>query len=96
MHATAPTCALVLCRAAFGDYFGITVAGYPEAHPDVVSEDPAEMEQAYQKDLAYLKEKVCPHGKSLLRHTSRKLPVLSGWWAASSHTDTPLSQWAAF
>ena len=44
----------------FGDYFGITVAGYPEAHPDVVSEDPAEMEQAYQRDLAYLKEKVWP------------------------------------
>ena len=55
-----PTCALELCRAAFGDYFGITVAGYPEAHPDVVSEDPAEMEQAYQRDLAYLKEKVWP------------------------------------
>ncbi len=53
-----PTCALALCRAAFGDYFGITVAGYPEAHPDVVSDDPAEMEQAYQRDLAYLKEKV--------------------------------------
>ena len=53
-----PNLCLGLCRAAFGDYFGITVAGYPEAHPDVVSDDPAEMEQAYQRDLAYLKEKV--------------------------------------
>ena len=58
----------MLCRAAFGDYFGITVAGYPEAHPDVVSEDPAEMEQAYQRDLAYLKEKVGAPGTSLLWH----------------------------
>eukprot|EP00891_Asterochloris_glomerata_P001320 jgi/Astpho2/1320/e_gw1.00024.9.1_t len=63
------SCALDLVkhiRAAFGDYFGITVAGYPEAHPDVVSDDPAEMEQAYQRDLAYLKEKVDAGGEVIV------------------------------
>ncbi|KAK6921246.1 Methylenetetrahydrofolate reductase-like [Dillenia turbinata] len=35
-------CALDLVkhiRAKYGDYFGITVAGYPEAHPDVIQSD---------------------------------------------------------
>lgn len=41
----------------FGDFFGIAVAGYPEAHPDAIVEDPAEMEANYRKDIAYLKEK---------------------------------------
>ena len=45
-------------RATYGDYFGIGVAGYPEAHPDTITDDPAENEANYQKDLAYLKEKV--------------------------------------
>ena len=30
-----------------------------EAHPDVIGEDGTASEEAYQKDLAYLKEKVC-------------------------------------
>jgi hypothetical protein len=34
------------------------VAGYPEAHPDVISEDPQQMREAYWKDIQYLKEKV--------------------------------------
>ncbi len=45
-------------RATYGDYFGIGVAGYPEAHPDVISDDPVKNEESYQKDLAYLKQKV--------------------------------------
>ena len=36
-------------RERYGDYFGISVAGYPEGHPDSVN---------YQQDLIYLKEKV--------------------------------------
>lgn len=55
-------CALDLVkyvRKEFGDYFGITVAGYPEAHPDVIVEDEAAMEENYKSDLMYLKEKVC-------------------------------------
>ena len=45
-------------RSNYGDYFGITVAGYPEAHPEVITDDPEEMERAYQNDLQYLKKKV--------------------------------------
>lgn len=35
------------------------MAGYPEAHPDVISEDPEKMKEAYWSDIHYLKEKVC-------------------------------------
>ncbi len=35
-------------RKEYGDYFGISVAGYPEGHPD----------GGYRKDLKYLKMKV--------------------------------------
>ncbi|MCL7031391.1 hypothetical protein MKW94_021456 [Papaver nudicaule] len=54
-------CALDLVRHIkknYGDFFGITVAGYPEAHPEVIGEDGVATPEAYQKDLAYLKEKV--------------------------------------
>ncbi|GFP87169.1 probable methylenetetrahydrofolate reductase [Phtheirospermum japonicum] len=53
-------CALDLVkhiRSQYGDYFGITVAGYPEGHPDVI-QDGAASAEAYQNDLAYLKRKV--------------------------------------
>ncbi|KAK9819788.1 hypothetical protein WJX72_002386 [[Myrmecia] bisecta] len=54
-------CALDLVKyikAKYGDYFGITVAGYPEAHPDVIVDDPEQMEKNYWSDLHYLKQKV--------------------------------------
>ncbi|CAN0922991.1 Methylenetetrahydrofolate reductase 1 [Linum grandiflorum] len=54
-------CALDLVkhmRSKYGDYFGITVAGYPEAHPDVIGSDGLATPEAYQSDLAYLKQKV--------------------------------------
>lgn len=54
-------CALDLVkhiRSKYGDYFGITVAGYPEAHPDMIKNDMGATEEDYQKDLAYLKSKV--------------------------------------
>ena len=66
---------LVLCRNKYGEYFGITVAGYPEAHPDAIVSDAAEMDKIYWNDLHYLKEKVVTqqtsHGDArmlVLRH----------------------------
>ncbi|XP_062212821.1 methylenetetrahydrofolate reductase (NADH) 1 [Phragmites australis] len=54
-------CALDLVqhiRAKYGDYFGITVAGYPEAHPDAIQGEGGATLEAYSNDLAYLKRKV--------------------------------------
>lgn len=54
-------CALDLVkyiRKEHGDYFGIAVAGYPEAHPDAISDDPELQDKAYWNDINYLKEKV--------------------------------------
>lgn len=54
-------CALDLVqhiRAKYGDYFGITVAGYPEAHPDQIDSAGVASLEAYNNDLAYLKRKV--------------------------------------
>ncbi|KAL0551444.1 hypothetical protein IC582_010532 [Cucumis melo] len=53
-------CALDLVkhiREKYGDYFGITVAGYPEAHPDVIGSNGVATTEGYQSDLAYLKKK---------------------------------------
>ncbi|KAL5991439.1 hypothetical protein ACLOJK_012348 [Asimina triloba] len=53
-------CALDLVkhvRAKYGDYFGITVAGYPEAHPDMI-QDGTVTAEGYQSELSYLKSKV--------------------------------------
>ena len=54
-------CALDLVRyirQQHGDYFGITVAGYPEAHPDSIVDDAEQMAANYAANLAYLKQKV--------------------------------------
>ncbi|KAM0015911.1 putative methylenetetrahydrofolate reductase (NAD(P)H) [Helianthus debilis subsp. tardiflorus] len=54
-------CALDLVehiRRSYGDYFGIAVAGYPEAHPEVIESNGLATPEAYAKDLAYLKRKV--------------------------------------
>ena len=45
-------------RQKYGDYFGIAVAGYPEAHPDRIVSDPEEMKKNYWADIHYLKQKV--------------------------------------
>lgn len=47
------------CREKYGDYFGIGVAGYPEAHPDVIVDDADKMKANYWADIEYLKKKVC-------------------------------------
>ncbi|CAI9777097.1 unnamed protein product [Fraxinus pennsylvanica] len=59
-------CALDLVkhiRAQYGDYFGITVAGYPEGHPDVIQ---VATEEAYENELAYLKKKVDAGGEVIV------------------------------
>jgi 5,10-methylenetetrahydrofolate reductase len=55
------SCALDLVkyiRQEYGDYFGITVAGYPEAHPDTIVDDKEQMEKNYWENIDYLKKKV--------------------------------------
>ncbi|CAA2954613.1 probable methylenetetrahydrofolate reductase [Olea europaea subsp. europaea] len=65
-------------RAQYGDFFGITVAGYPgwiansfslfsfsEGHPDVIQNGVA-TEEAYQNELAYLKKKVDAGGEVII------------------------------
>ncbi|KAH9611345.1 hypothetical protein KSS87_023187 [Heliosperma pusillum] len=54
-------CALDLVnhmRKKYGDYFGITVAGYPECHPDAIEANGLATPESYASDLAYLKQKV--------------------------------------
>jgi methylenetetrahydrofolate reductase (NADPH) len=54
------SCALDLVkyiREKHGDYFGIGIAGYPEGHPDVITDDPEQMEKAHLSDMDYLKKK---------------------------------------
>uniref|UniRef100_A0A061S486 methylenetetrahydrofolate reductase (NADH) n=1 Tax=Tetraselmis sp. GSL018 TaxID=582737 RepID=A0A061S486_9CHLO len=63
------SCALDLVkyiRETHGDYFGIGVAGYPEAHPDVITDDPEAMEKAYRSDLDYLKKKIDAGGELII------------------------------
>ncbi|EFN59771.1 hypothetical protein CHLNCDRAFT_33591 [Chlorella variabilis] len=55
------SCALDLVkyiRAEHGDFFGIGVSGYPEAHPDVIVEDERQMRKNYWADIEYLKQKM--------------------------------------
>ncbi|KAG8369333.1 hypothetical protein BUALT_Bualt14G0000500 [Buddleja alternifolia] len=61
-------CALDLVkhiRSKYEDYFGITVAGYPEGHPDVI-QDGVVTPEAYQNELAYLKKKVDAGGELIV------------------------------
>lgn len=54
-------CALDLVkyiREKHGDYFGICVSGYPEAHPEQIVEDQEKMNKNYWADIDYLKAKV--------------------------------------
>ena len=45
-------------REHHGDYFGICVSGYPEAHPEKIVDDPEEMKKNYWADIDYLKQKI--------------------------------------
>ncbi|GET93742.1 methylenetetrahydrofolate reductase, putative [Leishmania tarentolae] len=42
----------------YGDYFCVSVAGYPEGHPSRITENSTISDEDYQKELEYLKEKV--------------------------------------
>lgn len=45
-------------HSRFGDSFCVTVAGYPEGHPDRIAEDGSISDADYQEELDYLKAKV--------------------------------------
>eukprot|EP00668_Euglena_longa_P000491 GGOE01000614.1.p1 GENE.GGOE01000614.1~~GGOE01000614.1.p1 ORF type:complete len:396 (-),score=69.86 GGOE01000614.1:420-1565(-) len=54
-------CALDLVRYIrnqHGDYFCLTVAGYPEGHPNVIGADGKCSSTAFEGEMAYLKQKV--------------------------------------
>ncbi|GAQ85933.1 methylenetetrahydrofolate reductase [Klebsormidium nitens] len=53
-------------RLHYGDYFGITVAGYPECHPDYIEGPGGASEQAYKENLAYLKSKMDAGGEVIV------------------------------
>lgn len=61
-HVCVTCCCCCFCcttRSQYGDYFGIGVAGYPEAHPDYIVDDEEQMKKNYWESLDYLKQKVC-------------------------------------
>eukprot|EP00996_Jenningsia_fusiforme_P001468 NODE_2349_length_1223_cov_40.385009_g2143_i0.p1 GENE.NODE_2349_length_1223_cov_40.385009_g2143_i0~~NODE_2349_length_1223_cov_40.385009_g2143_i0.p1 ORF type:complete len:307 (-),score=67.80 NODE_2349_length_1223_cov_40.385009_g2143_i0:131-1051(-) len=63
------TCALDLVkhiREAYGDYFNLTVAGYPEGHPTVIAEDGLCPPEAYAGEMAYLKSKMDAGGSLII------------------------------
>ncbi|KAK9806544.1 hypothetical protein WJX73_009540 [Symbiochloris irregularis] len=53
-------------RAKHGSHFGITVSGYPEAHPDIIVDDPQQMDKNYWADLHYLKDKIDAGGEVII------------------------------
>ena len=72
------------CSAEHGDYFGIGVSGYPEAHPDVIVEDGEQMKKNYWADIDYLKQKVGGNGCSV---------CMNGWHCACSMLMRRATQW---
>jgi hypothetical protein len=69
-------------RELEGNSFSVAVAGYPEGHPDVIGESGRISEEAYQKDLAYLKQKVKAVHSELVWNVSpqkRKQSVNMRW-----------------
>jgi methylenetetrahydrofolate reductase (NADPH) len=62
-------CALDLVkfiREKHGDHFGIGVAGYPEAHPDSIVDDPVQFEKNYQEEIKYVKKKIDAGGQMVI------------------------------
>ena len=62
-------CALDLVeyiKKSYGDFFGIGVAGYPEAHPDAIVEDPEQFAKNYNEELVYLKKKIDAGGQMVV------------------------------
>jgi methylenetetrahydrofolate reductase (NADPH) len=44
----------------------VCVSGYPEAHPDSISDDPAQTAKAYWADIDYLKQKIEAGGEFVI------------------------------
>ncbi|KAM7255490.1 hypothetical protein ACFE04_008388 [Oxalis oulophora] len=53
-------------KSKHGDYFGITVAGYPEAHPDVIGPEGVASPEDYKNDLLHLKKKIDAGGDLII------------------------------
>ncbi|PRW60308.1 5,10-methylenetetrahydrofolate reductase isoform A [Chlorella sorokiniana] len=73
-------CALDLVkyiRAEHGDYFGIGVSGYPEAHPDVIVEDGEQMHKNYWADIEYLKKKIDAGADFVATLSARRASLLT-------------------
>eukprot|EP00457_Paulinella_chromatophora_P011212 gb/GEZN01011340.1/.p1 GENE.gb/GEZN01011340.1/~~gb/GEZN01011340.1/.p1 ORF type:complete len:338 (-),score=66.55 gb/GEZN01011340.1/:126-1139(-) len=67
------TCALDLVkyvRKEYKDYFCISVAGYPEGHPDC---------ESVEKDIAYLKQKVDAGGDIVITQLFYDVPTYIAW-----------------
>eukprot|EP00999_Lentomonas_sp_LEN2_P003009 NODE_866_length_1146_cov_94.092247_g824_i0.p1 GENE.NODE_866_length_1146_cov_94.092247_g824_i0~~NODE_866_length_1146_cov_94.092247_g824_i0.p1 ORF type:complete len:312 (+),score=86.62 NODE_866_length_1146_cov_94.092247_g824_i0:86-1021(+) len=63
------SCALDLVkyiREKHGDYFNLSVAGYPEGHPDAIGDTEKISEENYKKEMDYLKEKVDAGGNMII------------------------------
>lgn len=63
------SCALDLVkyiREKHGDYFCLSVAGYPEGHPTVIAEDGKCPPEAFTGEMAYLKEKIVAGGDLII------------------------------
>lgn len=73
-------CCVAMCRKQHGDYFGIGVAGYPEAHPDYIVDDPEQMKKNYWESLAFLKQKVgSAAAQELQQHRSCLCSIALYW-----------------
>uniref|UniRef100_A0A6U4TV69 MTHFR SAM-binding regulatory domain-containing protein n=1 Tax=Hemiselmis andersenii TaxID=464988 RepID=A0A6U4TV69_HEMAN len=66
-------------RAEYGDYFGISVAGYPEGHIDWYKDEPQISKDNYWKDMQYLKEKVDAGADCIITQLFYDVDIYNQW-----------------